>query len=190
MVEKHDPKNLPSDVASKIASFMVGKPEDVRLKHNEALKKEITSNTIALKKTDGGTESYFDENQDYGDGDEGDCCGTVIQYDLMQIKVEKHSVLSHYIDEQYDKVKNIINKEMKIQKKIGNVRKINIQFYREYKNDNLNQYRHDDKKNFKLLRRDSNIEVELQIDYDDNMEVSAHNLWAEFDTKPLEVVRK
>ena len=38
-VEKIDLTNLPSDVASNIASFMVGKPEELRLKHNEALKK-------------------------------------------------------------------------------------------------------------------------------------------------------
>ena len=38
-VEKIDLTKLPSDVASNIASFMVGKPEELRLKHNEALKR-------------------------------------------------------------------------------------------------------------------------------------------------------
>ena len=38
-VEKNDLTNLPSDVISNIASFMVGEPEYLRLKHNEALKK-------------------------------------------------------------------------------------------------------------------------------------------------------
>ena len=38
-VEKIDLTNLPSDVVSNIASFMVGEPEYLRLKHNEALKK-------------------------------------------------------------------------------------------------------------------------------------------------------
>ena len=38
-VEKIDLEKLPSDVVSNIASFMVGEPEYLRLKHNEALKK-------------------------------------------------------------------------------------------------------------------------------------------------------
>ena len=38
-VEKMDLTNLPSHVVSNIASFMVGNPEYVRLKQNEALKK-------------------------------------------------------------------------------------------------------------------------------------------------------
>ena len=38
-VEKIDLTNLPSDVVSNIASFMVGEPEYLRLKQNEALKK-------------------------------------------------------------------------------------------------------------------------------------------------------
>ena len=38
-VEKIDLTNLPSDVASNIASFMVGEPEYLRLKHNKALKR-------------------------------------------------------------------------------------------------------------------------------------------------------
>ena len=39
MVGKIDLTNLPSDVVSNIASCMVGEPEYLRLKHNEALKK-------------------------------------------------------------------------------------------------------------------------------------------------------
>ena len=38
-VEKLDLTNLPSDVVSNIASLMLGEPEYLRLKHNEALKK-------------------------------------------------------------------------------------------------------------------------------------------------------
>ena len=38
-VEKIDLTKLPSDVVSNIASFMVGEPEYLRLKHNEALKR-------------------------------------------------------------------------------------------------------------------------------------------------------
>ena len=39
MVEKIDLSNLSSDVIRNIASFMIGKPEVLRLKHNEALKR-------------------------------------------------------------------------------------------------------------------------------------------------------
>ena len=39
MVEKIDLTNLPSEVISNIASFMLEKPEYLRLKHNEALKR-------------------------------------------------------------------------------------------------------------------------------------------------------
>ena len=38
MVQKIDLSNLSSDVIAKISSYLVGKPEDLRLKHNEALK--------------------------------------------------------------------------------------------------------------------------------------------------------
>ena len=39
MVEKIDLSNLSSDVIRNIASFMIGKPEDLKFKHNKALKK-------------------------------------------------------------------------------------------------------------------------------------------------------
>lgn len=105
-----------------------------------------------------------------------------------------------------EKVKNIINKEMKIQKQIGNIREINIQCYREYKNDNLNQYRDDDNKRnetfkiknfddikmelYQIFRRKINTEIDLQIDYEGDMEVSLYNIWVEFETTQFEVVRK
>ena len=56
MVEKIDLTNLPSDVISNVASFMVGKPEELRLKHNEALKriqrKYKINNSPTFKKRD------------------------------------------------------------------------------------------------------------------------------------------
>ena len=39
-----------------------------------------------------------------------------------------------------------LKKDMKIQTHIGDVQEINIQFYRKYKNDNLDKYRDDDNK--------------------------------------------
>ena len=39
MVQNIDVSNLPSDVITKISSFLVGEPDYLRLKHNEALKK-------------------------------------------------------------------------------------------------------------------------------------------------------
>ena len=190
-VEKIDLTNLPSDVASNIVSFVVGNPEDVRLKHNKALKKiQRKYKPYYCSEEERGVDIYFDE---------GDYQNTVIQYDMIKGKVEKRKTLIHYIDEQYEKVKNIINKEMKIQKQIGNIREINIQFYREYKNDNLNQYRDDDNKRnetfkiknfddikmelYQIFRRKINTEIDLQIDYEGDMEVSLYNIWVEFDTK-------
>ena len=40
-VKKIDLTKLPSDVASNIASFVVGTPEFIELKHNKAMKKMI-----------------------------------------------------------------------------------------------------------------------------------------------------
>ena len=55
-VEKIDLTNLPSDVVSNIASFMVGEPEYLRLKHNEALKriqrKYMINSSPTFKKRD------------------------------------------------------------------------------------------------------------------------------------------
>ena len=52
MVQKIDLSNLSSDVIANIASFMIGKPEDIRLKHNEALKDIQRNYKIYKSKTD------------------------------------------------------------------------------------------------------------------------------------------
>ena len=60
-VEQIDLEKLPSDVVSNIASFMVGNPEYVRLKHNKALKKMTRKNI---------TPQYTDEDRELSPHDE------------------------------------------------------------------------------------------------------------------------
>ena len=65
MVEKIDLSNLSSDVIRNIASFMIGKPEVLRLKHNEALKRIQRKYKTNIGSDEIYTTSWF-ERKTYG----------------------------------------------------------------------------------------------------------------------------
>ncbi len=141
MVEKNDLSNLSSDVISNIVSFMIGKPEDLRLKHNEALKK------IQRK-----CKPYFTEikEREYEDVmqrivgrpeiKELHNRKKVIHYDLVQSKISHKVPLFIGLNlEQKEKMKNIISKE--IQQLIENgdyqyIKNISVWILRFYDNEN------------------------------------------------------
>ena len=142
MVEKIDLSNLSSDVIRNIASFMIGKPEVLRLKHNEALKR------IQKK-----CKPHFTEikEHEYEDIMKGIIVGRpeikelhnrkkVIRYDFVQSKFSHNVPPFIYINhEQQEKMKNIILKEIQQLKENGNyqyIKKILITILRFYDDEN------------------------------------------------------
>ena len=114
MVEKIDLTNLSSDVISNIASFMMGKPEELRLKHNEALKK--IQRKFKPYCTDVNEFEYEDVMQRIVGRPEIKEIHTrnkLIHYDLVQGKFSQQLPLFMRINlEQKEKMKNIILKEI------------------------------------------------------------------------------
>ena len=80
-MKKIDLTNLPSDVASNIASFVVGNPEYVRLKHNKALKKIQRKYKPYYTKEDRYEYEYFRQMFNCS---EVDMKGIEIKYELIQ----------------------------------------------------------------------------------------------------------
>lgn len=99
MVEKIDLSNLSSDVIRNIASFMIGKPEDIRLKHNEALKEiqrnyKIYNSKIVINR----------DTSEYTSKLKFSIARWLIPFPLNR--------LSHMIMKQKDKLREMIHKEI------------------------------------------------------------------------------
>ena len=108
MTEKIDLSNLPCDVISNISSFVLGKPEHIRLKHNKALKKIQNKFKPYCTEEEREEYEYFELMSDYS---EVDMKGVIFKYQLMQGKlIEEKYPLYFYIGKQYKKIKNIIKK--------------------------------------------------------------------------------
>ena len=141
MVEKIDLTNLSSDVISNITSFVIGKPEYLRLKHNEALKRiqrKFKPHFTEVKEGE-----YEDVMQNIVGRPEIKELHTrkkYIHYDLVQSKFSQQLPLFMLINlEQTEKMKNIILKE--IQQTIENgkyqhIKKILITILRFYADEN------------------------------------------------------
>ena len=99
MVEKIDLSNLSSDVIRNIASFMIGKPEDVRLKHNEALIRIQGKYKIRNSRTS--TERDTDE---YTSKLKFSIARWLIPFPLNR--------MSHMIMKQNDKLREMMHKEI------------------------------------------------------------------------------
>ena len=130
-VEKIDLTNLPSDVASNIASFVVGNPEDVRLKHNKTLKKIQRKYKPYYTKEEREEYEYFEQMFDCTEVDRK---GAIIKYELIQNECVKP--LFHYIKQQYEKIKSTIDKEIEEQfNKDFDIFNIHLSIRRQYKDD-------------------------------------------------------
>ena len=111
-VEKIDLEQLPSVVVSNIASFMVGNPEYVRLKHNKALKKMIRKN-ITPQYTDEKREIAIYDEDVYTKGEHSEitCQYNEISYKIMEGKFGRKTYrLIQHLDKQHEKIKNIIDR--------------------------------------------------------------------------------
>ena len=132
-VEKIDLTNLPSDVISNVASFMVGKPVELRLKHNKALKKiqrKFRPHCTEVKERE--YEDVMRQIVGRPEIKELHTRKKYIHYGLVQGKFSEQLPLFMLINrEQTEKMKNIILKE--IQQTIENGKyqhiKKNINYY-------------------------------------------------------------
>ena len=141
MVEKIDLSNLSSDVISKIASFLIGKPEYLRLKHNKALKK--IQKKIRPHFTETKEREYKDVMQNIVGRPKIKELHTrkkYIHYDLVQGKFSQQLPLFILINqEQTEKMKNIILKENQQLIENGDyqyIKKILITILRFYADEN------------------------------------------------------
>ena len=160
MVQKIDLTNLPSDVASNIASFMLGKPEDLRLKHNKALKKIQKKYKPYFTEEERYEYEYFELQSDYS---EIDFRGIEIGYFLLQ--GEHVKPLYHFIAHQYKKLQKIIKKENEEQvKQHYSLEKIHLWITRRYKDEK--EYNTDN-----LMDRDRSEHwgIENVDDFDDEL---------------------
>ena len=99
MVEKIDLSNLSSDVIRNIASFMIGKPEDVGLKHIKALKR------IQRKYTIDNSPTFKKRNNDeYTSKLKFSIARWLIPFPLNR--------MSHMIMKQKDKLREMIHEEI------------------------------------------------------------------------------
>ena len=132
MVQKIDLTNLPSDVASNIASFMLGKPEHLRLKHNKALKKIQKKYKPNYTQENRYVYEFFE--QFWNNGREIDFRGIEIDYFLLEGEYVKP--LYYFIAHQYKKLQKIIKKENEEQvKQHYSLEKIHLWIVRKYKDE-------------------------------------------------------
>ena len=141
MVQKIDLSNLSSDIITNIASFMVGKPEDLRLKHNEALKK------IQRKFKPHCTEIVEREYEDVMQRIVGrpeikeiHTRDKFMYYDLVQGKFSEQLPLFMNINHEHQqKMKNIILKEIQQLKENDEsqyIKKLSVNIVRFYADEN------------------------------------------------------
>ena len=202
-VEEIDLGNLPSDVVSKIASFMVGNPEYVRLKHNKALKKIIRKKITPQYKNEDREISIYDEDvYSKGEHSEITCQYNEISCKKMEGKFGRKTYrLIQHLKKQHEKIKNIIDREMKDLEQKGTIRSLEIILIRNYKNGNYfcpdgNKMQIYEKKLddidselHSIIRKINYTEVDFQIDYrDDDTEISSYFLKVEFNTQLFERV--
>ena len=91
---------LPTDVLSTIASYCIGKPEDIRLKHSRGLRKIQKKYKPYYTEVKRDEYEYFEQMLDCS---EVDMKGVVFRYKLIQGECVKP--LFYYIKHQYKKNK-------------------------------------------------------------------------------------
>ena len=160
MVQKIDLTNLPSDVASNIASFMVGKHEDLKFKHNMALKKIQRKYKANYTEENQYVYEFFE--QFWSNGHEIDYKGIEIDYFLLQ--GEHVKPLYCFIAHQCEKLQKIIKREKEEHfKQCYSLEKNHLRIVRRYKDEkeyNTNIFIDSDRQNWR---------VENVDDYDDEL---------------------
>ena len=193
MTEKIDLTNSPCDVISNISSFVLGKPEYIRLKHYKALKKIQNKFKPYCTEEEREEYEYFHQRSD---GSEIDMKGVIFKYQLMQGKlVEERYPLYFYIGKQHEKFKNIIDKEIGEQfNQDFSIGDIHLKIGRRYKDDRKYDVRHlidndyfqcwnvENVQNFDnelewIIDRKHSIEAGLYIEDDEGAVVSYYDIY-------------
>ena len=181
---------LATEVITNIQSYLLGKPEYIRLKHSEGLRKIQKKFKPYYTEVERDEYEYSEQMPDYS---EVDMKGVSIQYKVMQ--GEYKNPLFFCIDRLHQKIKNIIDKEIEEQiNQDYDISGIHIAIRRKYQDDREYDVRHlNDSDYFQgwnirnvqnfdnELRRIINdkqyIEADLNIDYnDEGAVVSSYNI--------------
>ena len=183
---------LPADVLSKIVSYKLGDPKYMKLKHSKGLRKIQKKFKPYYTEEEREEYEYFEQMSDCS---EVDMKGVVFRYKL--IKGEYTNWLFYYINRQYEKIKNIINKEIEEQlKQEYDIFDIHVAIRRKYQDDREYNVRHlndsdiqedwwvscssDDNFDYPSLRRTierkQQVESDLYLYYKEGAVVSSYNI--------------
>ena len=183
---------LPADISSKIASYYLGDPKYMKLKHSKGLRKIQKKYKPYYTEEEREEYEYFEQMSDCS---EVDMKGVVFKYKLMQGEYRK--ALFYDINRQYEKIKNIINKEIEEQfKQDYDIFNIYVAIRRKYQDDREYDVRHlhdsdrqegwwvscisDDNFDYPSLKRTidrkQQVESDLYLYYDEDAVVSSYNI--------------
>ena len=183
---------LPTDILSKIVSYKLGDPKYMRLKYSKGLRKIQKKYKPYYTEEEREEYEYFEQMSDCS---EVDMKGVIFKYKLMQ--GEYRNILFYYINRQYEKIKNIINKEIEEQlKQDYDIFNIHVAIRRKYQDDREYDVRHlhdsdrqegwwvscnsDDNFDYPSLRRTidrkQQVESDLYLYYDEGAVVSSYNI--------------
>ena len=183
---------LPADVLSKIVSYKLGDPKYMKLKHSKGLRKIQKKFKPYYTEEEREEYEYFEQMFDCS---EVDMKGVAFRYKL--IKGEYTNWLFYYINRQYEKIKNIINKEIEEQlKQDYDIFNIHVAIRGKYQDDREYDVRHlhdrdrqegwwvscnsDDNFDYPSLRRTidrkQQVESDIYLYYNEGAVVSSYNI--------------
>ena len=182
---------LPTDILSKIVSYKLGDPKYMKLKHSNGLRK-IQKKYKPYYTEERDEYEYFEQMPDCS---EVNMKGVILKYKLL--KGENMNTLFYYINRQYEKIKNIINKEIEEQlKQDYDIFNIHVAIRRKYQDDREYDVRHlhdrdrqedwwvscnsDDNFDYPSLRRTidrkQQVESDLYLYYNEGAVVPSYNI--------------
>ena len=174
---------LPVDVSSKIASYYLGDPKYMKLKHSKGLRKIQKKFKPYYTEVNRDEYEYSEQMPDYS---EVDMKGVVFRYKLIQGECVKPAF--YYIKHQYKKIKNIIDKEKEKQLNQNyDLYNIHFHFRRKYQDDREYDERNLDEDDIQgcwcvennlkeIIERRQYIETKLYTDDDEGAVVSSYNI--------------
>ena len=187
MVQKIDLSNLSSDIITNIASFMVGKPEDLRLKHNEALKKiQRKFKPQFTEVNEFEYEGVMQRIVGRPEIKEMHSRNKLIHYDIVRSKFSHIYPLFEYINRQKQQIKSIILKEIQQLKENDEyqyIKKLSVGILRIYADrDNVPEHLQCDYKIDKCINIENieNLDEDIrQLFLDKN--IDEIDFWNEYD---------
>ena len=129
---------LPADILSKIVSYKLGDPKYMKLKHSKGLRKIQKKYKPYYTEEEREEYEYFEQMSDCS---EVDMKGVIFKYKLMQGEYRRELFFCIY--KQYEKIKNIIDKEIENQiKQDYDISNIHVAIRRKYQDDREYDVRH------------------------------------------------